>query len=82
MLSVERAEADVLLVEVELDTANGTAAMLGKNKVGDVLAVSVFVVIIFAVNEHDDISVLLDRTGFAEVREHRNFVIATLDATT
>ena len=81
MLSVERHEADALFIEEELDFASGATAVLGKNKVGDILAIGIFIIVIFAINEEDDIGVLLDRTGFAEVGEHRNFWIALLDGT-
>ena len=56
--------------------------MLGDNEVGDVLALSVGIVVVFAVEEHHDIGVLLDGTGFAEVREHWALVRALLYGTT
>ena len=49
---------NVLALRVSLETGL---------RVGDVLALSLFVVVIFAVDEHDNICILLDGTGFAEV---------------
>lgn len=67
MLSVERHEAYAFLVEEEFDFAGSAAAVLRENKVGDILAISIFVIVIFAVDEHNNVRILLDGTGFAEV---------------
>ena len=45
----------------------GSFDVLRENNIGDVLAISILVVVIFAINEHNDISILLDGAGFAEV---------------
>ena len=57
----------MFLVEEELDVGSGTAAVLSNDKIGDVLALGFLVVIVFAMDEHDNICILLDGTGFAEV---------------
>lgn len=67
MLIVERHEANAGFVEVKFDVAGGAAAMLGKDKVGDILTLGIWVVIIFAVNKHYDIRILLDGAGFTKV---------------
>ena len=70
VLCVERHEADMFLIEEELDTAGGTTAVLGYDEIGDVLVLGIWIVVILAVKEHDDIGILLDRTRFAEIGEH------------
>ena len=64
---IKRHKADALLVEEELDVAGGTTAVLGENEVGDVLAFGFWIVIILAIQEHNNISILLDRTRLAEI---------------
>ena len=56
-----------LLVEEELDVAGGTTTVLGENEVGDVLAFGFWIVIILAIQEHNNISILLDRTRLAKI---------------
>ena len=67
MLIVERHEANASFIEVEFDIAGCATAVLGKDKVGNILTFCIWVVIIFAVNKHYDICILLDGTGFTEV---------------
>ena len=67
MLIVERHETNASFIEEELNGAGGAATVLGNDEVGDVLAFSIGIIVIFAVEEHYNISILLDRTGFAEV---------------
>lgn len=64
---IKRHKADALLVEEELDVAGGTTAVLGENEVGDVLAFGFWIVIILAIQEHNNISILLDRTRLAKI---------------
>ena len=64
---IKRHKADALLVEEEFDVAGGTTAVLGENEVGDVLAFGFWIVIILAIQEHNNISILLDRTRLAKI---------------
>ena len=58
---VETHETQALWVEVELDFANGSVAVLGDDEIGDVLNLRIIrLVIAWTVNERDDIGVLLD----------------------
>src|SRR5262245_14465527 len=43
------------------------------------LRLGAFVIVLLAIDEHDDVGILLDRTGFAQVRELRSLVLALLD---
>ena len=49
VMLIERHKADALLVEEEFDIASGATAVLGENKIGDVLAFGLWIVIIFAI---------------------------------
>ena len=51
-------------------------AVLGDDALGDVAFFRVLVVIIVAVQEHDDIRVLLDSARFTKVGEHGALVLA------
>ena len=68
MMLIKRHKADALLVEEELDVAGGTTTVLGENEVGDVLAFGFWIVVILAIQEHNNISILLDRTRLAKIR--------------
>ena len=67
MLIVERHKANPGFIEVELDCASGAAAMLGENEVGDILTFGFGIVVIFAIQEHDNIGVLLDGARLTEI---------------
>ena len=63
----------------EFDGAGRAVALLGDDDLGLALDVFVFaVVVLFAVDEGDDVGVLLDGAGFAEVGEQRFFVAGAL----
>ena len=68
-------EACVLREIGEVDGAGRSVALLGDDEVGLSLGVGVFfavhglVVVALAVDEGDDVSVLLDRAGLAEIGE-------------
>ena len=55
--------------------------MLRDNEVGDAAAVGIFVVIFFAVDEEDDVGVLLQGTGFTQMAELRALVLGLLNGT-
>src|SRR5207245_6343929 len=73
-------EAGVLLQEGQLDLADGAVALLGDVHLGDALLLAVLgVVVLVAVEEADDVRVLLYRAGFAKIREPRHGWRAALD---
>ena len=51
----------------------------GDDELGDALLLGILVVLVFAINEHHDVRILLDRSGFAKVREHRAVIGARFD---
>ena len=54
--------------------------MLGEDHLGETLRVGLLaVVVLVAVDEEDEVGVLLDRAGLAEVGEDRALVLALLD---
>src|SRR6266550_580601 len=74
-------EARVGLVEVEIHESRRTVALLADNDLGAALErVAVLVgrpfVHLLAVDEHDQICILLDRAGLAKVRELRPLVLS------
>ena len=52
-------------MEVQLDGTDRTITVFTDNQVSDVLTFSIGIVIILAVDEHDDIGILLDRAGLS-----------------
>jgi hypothetical protein len=64
--------------EDELDGPNRTVAVFGNLDFCNILFEGVFFVHLRPVNEHDNVGVLLERAGFAQVRELRLFVGALL----
>src|SRR5512137_1220963 len=73
-------EAGVLAEEGQVHFARGAVALLGDDDVGDTLARRVGFVHFLAVDHHDQVSVLLNRSRFTQVRHHRLLVLALLDA--
>ena len=65
---------------VSSTVAEAAVAVLGDDHVGDPLALGLLVVVLVAVDEHDEVGVLLDRARLAQVGEHRALVRALLDA--
>ena len=79
MRGVEIFKAGVVGDIGHLDRAGGTVALLGDDDFGLAFEVFVFaVVIFFAMDEADDVGILLDRAGLAEVREQGLFVAGAL----
>ena len=64
-------ELGVALEEREHDVADRPVAVLGDDHVGLARALGVAVVVLVAVDEHDDVGVLLDLPRLAQVRELR-----------
>ena len=65
-----------LLMEEQVYRANRAVAVLGDDKFRYVFIFGFGVIVIFAVQEHYNIRVLLQRAGFAQVRKHRAFNLA------
>src|SRR3954447_10888642 len=78
--ALQAQEAGVLALEGEGHVAQAAVAVLGDDQVGLTRAVGVLVVVLVAVDEHDEVGVLLDLAGLAQVGEHRALVGAGLDA--
>ena len=53
--------------EDQLHTADRSIAVLGDDDLGDVLLRRILLILVGTINEHDDVSILLDRTRFAKV---------------
>ena len=62
MMGIKIEEADVLAVKVELGTADCTMTVLFDEYLSDIWSFGrlVFVLLVFTVNEHDDVSVLFN----------------------
>jgi len=67
-----------VLEEDEADRADGAVAVLGEVELRDPGRLGLGVVVLVAVEEADEVGVLLDRAGLAEVGEDRPLVGALL----
>src|SRR4051794_8222467 len=72
-------ELRVALEERELHRVGRAVPVLGEDHLGEALAVRLLVVVLVPVDEGDEIGVLLDRSGLAQVGEDRPLVRALLD---
>src|ERR1700761_5341693 len=68
-------ELGVLLLEGQDDLADGAVAVLGDDDVGLALPLGVLVVVLVAVDEHDQVGVLLNLAGLTQVRQDRLLVV-------
>src|SRR3954447_19338701 len=66
-LAVHVGELRVARQECEHDLADGPVAVLGDDDVGLTRALGVAVVVLVAVDEHDEVGILLDLTRLAQV---------------
>src|SRR5580692_5230239 len=71
-------ELRVLAEESQLHFARGAVALLGDDNVGDTLARGVRVVDVFAIDEEDDVCVLLERSRLPQIRHHRLLLLPLL----
>ena len=79
MGGVEVFEAGVVGYVGKVDGAGGAVSLFGDDDLGFAFEVFVFaVVVLLAVDEADDVGVLLDGAGFAEVGEERLLVAGAL----
>src|SRR5699024_10101698 len=74
-------EPRVVALEGDRDGLGGAVSVLGHDEVRLAGARGFLLVVVLAVDEEDDVRVLLDRTGFAQVAHHRGLVGALLAAT-
>src|SRR5439155_7156348 len=72
-------EFRVALQEREPLDAGRSVAVLGEDDLGEALLVGLLVVVLVAVDEHNEVGVLLDRSGFSQVGEDRPLVVTLLD---
>src|SRR6478735_4281943 len=71
-------ELRIVLEEDQSDGAHGAVAVLGEDQLGASRVLRFLVVVVVAVEEADEVGVLLDCTGLAQVREDRALVGALL----
>src|SRR5512147_1987426 len=69
---VETFEFRETVMEEEFLSPNRSVTVFAHEDIGNALPFGVLVIHIFAIDEHNDISVLLDRAALAEVGQHRN----------
>src|SRR2546421_11212561 len=72
-------ELRIPLEERELDRVGRPVPVLGQDHLGDPLLIRLVVVVLVAVDEHDEVGVLLDRPGLAQGGHDRALVVALLD---
>ena len=63
----------------QLERSDRAIALLGQDDLRDILILGIMIVIVFALEEHDDIGVLFDRTRFTKIGEHRSFDLSFFD---
>src|SRR5688572_28072100 len=73
-------EAGVASLEPRLHRVDGAVAVLADDDLRDVLLLGLLVVDLFAVDEDDEVGVLLDGARLAEVRQLWSLVLAVLQA--
>src|SRR3954463_440998 len=79
LLLLEAGELGIAADEGDVEVADRSVAMLRDDHFGDALlrvVGVVAVVVLLAVEEHDEVGVLLDRARLAQVGEHRPLVVA------
>ena len=79
MLGREIGELGKPFEEGELLGSDRPIAVLGEDDLREPLVVGLLVVVLVAVEEHDEVGVLLDRSRFTQIRERRPFVGSALD---
>src|SRR5262249_12395824 len=67
-----------VVAEDELEVADRTVALLGDDDLGDPFLLGVLVVDLIAIDERDEIGVLLDRTRLAKVGQLRTVIAGAL----
>ena len=80
MLRIQVEEQRELVLEVQFDRPDRAIAVLGQDDLGDVLVLRFLVVVIFAIQEGNDVRILFQGPRFAEVTEHGSFILPAFDA--
>src|ERR1700675_326714 len=73
-------ELGVLTQEGELHIAGRTVALLGDDDIGDAFARGVRLVNFFAINEQNQVAILLNAARFAKIRHHGLLLDPLFDA--
>src|SRR5699024_6842425 len=73
-------EPGVVPLEGDRDRLGGAVAVLGDDEVRLAGAGGLLLVVVLAVDEQDEVGVLLDRARLAQVAHHRGLVLALLAA--
>ena len=68
---VDRKEGRLLVVKEELHLTHGTVAVLLHQDFSDIGTIGFVVHLVLTVDEHNNIGILLNRTGVSQVRETR-----------
>src|SRR5215213_9294770 len=71
-------EARRAVEEAEVDRTYGTVAMLGDDDLGDALLLRVILVLVFPIDEDNDVRILLNRARLSQVGKHRPVIGAAL----
>src|SRR2546421_12060457 len=74
-------ELRVPLEERELDRVGRPVPVLGQDHLSQALLIRFLVVVLVAVDEHDEVGILLYRTAFTQIGKDRPLVVALLDRT-
>ena len=67
MESFQIGEAALLWMEIQFDIANWAVTMFSDEDIGNIFAISLFIVIKLTINKHYDVSVLLNLSGITQV---------------
>ena len=70
-------ELRIIRQPYEFNGSDRAVSLFGDDDFGDVLLVGVFVVVVVSVEEHNHVGILLNGSGFSEIRKHWS-VIRTL----
>ena len=62
VLCIEVHEANMLTIKVEFSHTNGTVTVFFNENFGNVRSLRLFINFVLAMNEHDNVSILFDRT--------------------
>src|SRR3989338_9802328 len=72
-------EARMLTEEGEPDSANRAVTLLADDNFGGALELRILVVNLVTIKKQDQVGILLDSAGFAQIRHHRALVVTVFD---
>ena len=81
MDAVRVGEGRILADPLQLDRAGRAVAVFRNDDLSDVLVLALVIVVIVAVDEHDDVRVLLDRARLTQIGQHGALVRPLLRST-